>query len=135
MPKRTKKTAYKARKTAKKVKKAVAAPKLKRTRTRKDTEETKPVVVKPKAKKVVKKKAPFCACAKAPALSALAYVVGDNMSKSATIDEVAEGTSYDASMLEVTFARLVRKGFAAKISGGKFKLTQMGKNFLKRHLS
>ena len=127
MPKKTKKTAYKARKIAKKV---TSAP-PKRTRTKKDTEETKPIVVKPKVVKKAEKKAPFCACAKAPALSALAYVVGDNVTKTATIDEVAEGTGYAADVLEVAFKGLIGKGFAAKASGGKFKLTQVGINCLK----
>ena len=135
MPK--KKAAYKPRKKALAPRKKVAktAPKAKTVRSKKETEETKPVIAEPKPKRTrtIKKavKPPFAVCAKAPALSALAYVVDDNTSKSATADEVAEGTGIETSLLETALSGiLVRKGFVAKDKKGCYKLTEVGQKML-----
>jgi hypothetical protein len=120
-----------ARKTPRK---ATVNKTRKTTRTRKVTEETKPITVakpeKPKAKPK-KVKSPFVADMKAPALSALAYVVDDNTSKTATVDEVAEGSGYESTIVQQALTGLVGKGFASK-KGDKFKLTEMGQQALKK---
>ena len=134
----TKKAAYKTRKIAKKVtetKTDTAMPKRRRTKV--ITEETKPVVVKtapaPVPAPTPAPKALFCACAKAPALSALAYVVDGNTSKSVTAEEVAEGTGYNVEQLTTALSGiLVRKGFVIEDKKGFFQLTKSGQEMLSR---